>query len=337
VIGWYVHHQGSGHLQQLRLVSEHLRSPVTGLSSLERPQWWEGGWIDLPHDDGGHIHDATAGGVLHWAPRLHDGLRRRNALIARWIDRARPALMVVDVSAEVALLSRILGIPVVVAAMRGDRRDRAHTTAYDLADALLAPWPAKHCPAAWPKSWTAKTWHVGAFSRFDKVTRPAGQPDGQRRVLLLAGDGGIDIGPADVEDARVATRRDWSWTVAGVGSRLRDDEVWPALCAADVVLAHAGQSVVAEVAAARRPAIVFAQRRPHDEQLDTAETLHRAGIAIGLDRWPRSRALPMLLESALTQNPAKWGEWSPGDGAERAARHLDGLANDLESARCVPH
>lgn len=34
-----------------------------------------------------------------------------------------------------------MGIPVMVAAMRGDRFDPAHRMGYDMADVLLAPWP----------------------------------------------------------------------------------------------------------------------------------------------------------------------------------------------------
>jgi Glycosyltransferase family 28 C-terminal domain len=332
VIGWYVHHRGAGHLQQLRLVSKHLRSPVAGLSSLARPRSWAGGWVTLPPDDDKPVRDVEAGGALHWAPKLHEGLLRRNATIVRWIERTRPALMVVDVSVEVALLSRLLGIPVVVAAMRGSRGDRPHAQAYDLADALLAPWPGGHDPPGWPGRWVEKTWHVGAFSQFDGAPRPPRSGCGRRRVLLLAGDGGTDIGPEAVGRARAATL-DWSWTVAGVGGRLDRGEVWSALCESDVVIAHAGQSAVAEVAAARRPAIIVAQQRPHDEQIDTAFTLQRAGIAIGLDRWPPSAELPRLLGDALTLDPSRWSTWSPGDGAQTAAGHLDRLAHRLDSAR----
>src|SRR2546430_2737882 len=44
------------------------------------------------------------------------------------------------------------------------------------------------------------------------------------------------------------------------------DEVWPRRSDAGVVATHAGQNAVAEVAAARRPAIVLPQNRPHGEQ-----------------------------------------------------------------------
>ena len=336
MIGWYVHHRGSGHLQQLRLISRHLQSAVAGLSSLPRPGSWKGEWVTLPRDDDESPRDVEAGGVLHWAPRLHDGLRLRNAAIARWIERSRPTLMVIDVSVEVALLSRLLGIPVVIAAMRGSRTDRPHAAAYDLAEALLAPWPRDHDPPAWPERWVRKTWHVGAFSEFDGAPRRPRPDNGPRRVLLLTGDGGTEINPQIVARARAATPH-WNWTIAGLETRLSRSELWSELCAADVVVAHAGQSAVAEVAAARRPSIIFAQDRPHDEQVETAAALRRAGIAIGLDGWPSPAAVQGLLDSALTIDPARWSVWSPGDGAQRAAAHLDRLALQLESSRrpCV--
>jgi hypothetical protein len=332
MIGWYVHHHGAGHLQQLRLVSKHVRTPITGLSSLGRPDWWQNQWEVLPRDDAAPALDTAARGVLHWAPRLHDGLRRRGAMICRWIDETKPVLLVVDVSVEVALLARLLGIPVVVAAMRGARGDRPHAAAYDVADALLAPWPATQVPAGWPSRWTEKTWHVGAFSEFDAAPRRRPPGDERQRVLLLVGDGGTDIDTPAVAAARAATPG-WNWTIAGIGARLSRDELWSALCDSDVVISHAGQSAVAEVAAARRPAIIFAQQRPHGEQIDTASTLQRAGIAIGLDQWPPPSALPNLLAAAKAIDPVRWSEWSPGNGARQAAVLLDRLACRLEASR----
>ena len=87
------------------------------------------------------LADATAHDVLHWVPRHDPGLADRMAAVAGWIRRARPALVVVDVSVEIAVLGRLCGVPVVVLAMPGVRTDRTHSLAYDLADALLAPWP----------------------------------------------------------------------------------------------------------------------------------------------------------------------------------------------------
>jgi Glycosyltransferase family 28 C-terminal domain len=330
MIGWYVHHHGAGHLQQLRTISNHLVSPVTAFSSLKRPTWWRGEWIELPSDaPADRSADATAGGVLHWVPRHHPGLRQRGAAIAAWIDQARPRLFVTDVSVEVTLLARLLGVPVAVVAMRGSRTDRAHAAAYDLADALLAPWPAALASTSWPARWLAKTWHVGAFSAFDGCS-PCRPPEtSPRRVLVVMGSGGAKVTPATLARARSVTPG-WEWQAAGVTSRLPRPALWRALCQAHIVITHAGQNAVAEVAAARRPAIVVAQPRPHDEQADTAQTLQRAGIAMGLTSWPAASRLPGLLDAAAKQDAERWGEWSPGDGALRAAREIDHLARRFQ-------
>lgn len=63
-------------------------------------------------------------------------------VLAQWIREHRPAVMVVDGSVEVTVLSRLFGTPTVVVAHPGDRDDDAHHTAYTVATAVLAPWPA---------------------------------------------------------------------------------------------------------------------------------------------------------------------------------------------------
>lgn len=319
MIGWYVHGHGRGHLQRLQCVAAHLQTRVTALSSLPRPDGWTGGWVDLPDDlPTGDDRDPSAGGTLHWAPLGHPGLLARSAAVVAWVARERPALVVVDVSVEVAVLVRSLGVPVVVAAMRGDRQDRAHTTAYDLADALLAPWPADR-PEPWPQRWLAKTWHVGALSRLDgRVPSPA---PGDRRVAVLWGAGGSEVTTADVDAAAAATPG-WTWDAAALRGAAADP--WALLQAADVVVTHGGQNALAEVAAARRPAVVVPQDRPHDEQRANGRALH--GIALVRDTWPAPGQWPALLEQAAQQDVSAWGQWSDGRGAARAAELLDARA-----------
>lgn len=322
MIGWYVHAHGRGHLQRLQCIAAHLQTPVTALSSLPRPDGWRGGWVDLPADTTDSPVDPTAGGTLHWAPLHHDGLRSRAAEIARWVDRARPALVVVDVSVEVAVLVRAMGVPVVVAAMRGERDDRPHTTAYDLADALLAPWPADR-PEPWPQQWLDKTWHVGALSRHDDRA-PVAAPGG-RRVAVLWGHGGSDVRPAQVE-AAVAATPGWTWDTSTMDGSATDP--WALLQAADVVVTHGGQNALAEVAAARRPAVVLPQERPHDEQRANARAL--AGLAVVRDQWPAAHEWPALLEQAAQQDGSRWQQWSDGHGAQRAAALLDERAAQMD-------
>jgi hypothetical protein len=326
VIGYYVHHQGAGHLRRMEAISAHSTQPVTVLSSLERPASFRGDWVHLaPDDTDPRPRDVTAGGTLHWVPRRDRGLATRSAQVVAWVAETRPDLVVVDVSVEIALLVRLAGVPVVVAAMRGDRSDRPHATAYDLADALLAPWP-EEAPARWPQRWLDKTWHVGALSRFDGWPRPSHLTSGDRlTALLLWGEGGAGRGTDDLERMRAATP-EWHWELAHPGGRLGPEQVWQALCSADVVVTHGGQNAVAEVAAARAPAVVVADPRPFDEQHHTVRAVRDAGLAVGLDAWPSPELWPELLREALALGGQGWRRWSYGDGAARAARFLDLLA-----------
>ena len=323
MIGWYVHDHGQGHLQRLVCVSQHLRTPVTGLSSLPPPPSFDGHWQQVASDrPSGADSDIDAGGTLHWAPRHHDGLRQRMAAIAAWVDQEQPALMVVDVSVEVAVLTRTLGVPVVVVAMRGDRGDRPHQLAYDLAEALLAPWPAR-LPEPWPAAWSQKAWHVGALSRFDG-RRPTAAPGG-RRVVVLWGSGGSAVALPDVDAARAATPG-WTWEVTGLPGSTWVDDPWALLQEADVVVCHAGQNVLAEVAAARRPAIVITQPRPFEEQVANGRALTAGGLALVRGQWPAPGEWPGLLAEAAASDPTTWSGWSDGQGGQRAARLLDGAA-----------
>jgi hypothetical protein len=326
VIGYYVHHQGSGHLHRMQCIARHLRSPMTVLSSVPRPASYSGAWIDLPLDTGGDPTDPSAHGTAHWAPVHHDGLRDRMAVIARWVQEARPTLMVVDVSCEIARFARLMGVPVVVAAMRGERHDRAHVDAYDLAVGLLAPWPQSAAEPGWPEHWLAKTWHVGAFSKADERRRSRPAPvDGSRRVAVLWGSGGGEVSRTDLAAARSVTP-DWRWDVMGLPGHAWIADSWPTLCAADVVVTHAGQNAIAEVAAARRPAIVLPQQRPHEEQVATARALERCGLATVLPAWPAAQEWPALLDRMIAGEAPRWEQWAPGDGAQRAAGLIDAAA-----------
>lgn len=326
-VGWYAHHQGRGHVHRLEAVAGRMRVRPHVLSSVPRPDGWDGGWDVLPLDlDDRPPRDPTAGGTLHWAPLGVDGLLRRGADVVRWVERERPALVVVDVSVEITLLVRLLGVPVAVVAMQGDRTDRAHASAYDAAELLLAPWPADVEVPGFGR-WEHKLLRTGAISRFDgreRTARAAGA-GGAPTALLLWGAGGDGVPEEDLRAARDATPG-WRWVVRAAAAGDPPGDVWPDLLAADVVVVHGGQNAVSEVAAARRPAVVVAQPRPHQEQLHRVRTLRQAGLCVALDAWPDPREWPDLLSRALEVGGAGWARWSPGDGAERAARAIEALA-----------
>ena len=128
LIGYYAHHHGSGHLHRCRTIAEHLAElghPARILSSAP------GADVPLPLDTADDPatepdRDVDAHGTLHYVPLHRSGLTGRMGMIAEWIARHRPAVMYVDVSVEVSLLARLMGVPVVGIAMPGRRDDPAH-------------------------------------------------------------------------------------------------------------------------------------------------------------------------------------------------------------------
>lgn len=322
LVGWYVHHVGTGHLTRALSVAPYLSEPPVLFSSLARPASWPAShWVGLPRDDQPGGRDHAAGGVLHWAPLGSAGYGERMRLVGEWICQAQPAAVVVDVSSEVVLLARTLGIPVASVVMAGDRRDRTHQLAYDAATALLACWPDEAQPVlGWKDSWGAKTTWTGAVSRFDG-RRPT-PPPRTRSAMWLWGRGGPRLTDDDVATVAAATP-DWTWTpVVGRGA----EQVWASLQDSDVVVTHAGQNALAEVAAARRLTVVLPQQRPHDEQLHLARALSRLGVVRPTTSWPEPDRWDRLLRRAAPADPRSWARWSTGDGASRMAAAVEALA-----------
>ena len=324
MIGYYVHHVGRGHLHRaeaLALELERRGETVTGLSSLARPEGWRGEWVRLARDDEGTVpHDPTAHGRLHWAPSREEGLRARMSAVSGWIEAARPGLMVVDVSVELVLLSRLHGVPTVGVVLPGRRGDAAHALGFEVADALVSFWPddVTGMVHGLSSAALARLVPVGAMSRHPvRREAPSVAPCPERTVVVLLGTGGHDVSTTDIDRARASTPG-WTWTVLD-GS----PETWVAdpssvVAAADVVITHAGQNAIAETAAARRPAVVVPQARPHDEQLVTASVLEQGWPALVCRTWPRA-GWSGLLERAAAMDGQGWSRWCDGDAAHRFA------------------
>ncbi|MET0930261.1 MAG: glycosyltransferase [Aeromicrobium sp.] len=320
MIGYYVHHHGRGHLHRAISVAAATDTVVVGLSSLARPPEWVGPWIVLPRDDEGpEPVDPGAHGRLHWVPEKDPGLTARMAGISAWIADDEPDLVVVDVSVEVALLARLHGTPVVTLVLPGDRRDSAHNLVHSVARRVVAVWPSGVTGMVdGLGAHGDRLACVGGVSRFDGRERPArSRPDGRRRVLVLSGAG--DTGDGwDLTAAREQTPG-WAWDVLAPGEGWVADP-WELMCAADVVVTHAGQNAIAEVAAARRPAIVVPRARPFGEQDAMAAALATDG------RFPVT-VLPDLpgtgwaglLDRTARLDGSGWSAWNDGHGAQRVA------------------
>ncbi|MGA5462403.1 glycosyltransferase [Mycobacterium sp. NPDC050041] len=322
MIGYYVHHHGRGHLTRALAISRHLTDDVVFFSSAPRPAAIRPGddWVQLPSDvppTGQAAVDATANGRLHWAPVGVDGLAERSAMLLDAIVELRPRRMVVDVSVEVTMLVRLAGVPVTVMAMPGDRTDQAHRLAYDVADRIVAPWSADVYRPAWLRRYDERTHYVGSISRFDGTPLRPGPRSTAATGLLLAGAGGSEA-PRDAAAELTRAAPGLRWVAAGGGADWVDD-LWPLLSAAEVVITHAGQNAIADVAMAKACAVVIPEQRPFGEQHATAAALAEAGIAVSVPRWPSADRWAALVERARHQDPRQWNRLRVEGAAARAA------------------
>jgi len=331
-IGYYVHHHGSGHRTRARAIA----AAAPGRFTLLGTGVVDG--IDLPDDrmaeDGFTGRDGAGSrpDALHYAPFDHEGIRRRVAAITGWIARERPALMVVDVSVEIAMLARLASVPAVVVRLSGVRTDAAHLACFRSAAALLSPFAAALDDARMPADIVARTRHAPGLGI--RVPPARVRP---RHVTVVLGTGGTHVPAERWADAARATP-DWTWLVLGqVASPRPADPAnlafagWVAdaearIAEAAVVVGGAGDGVVSAVLRARRPFVCLPEPRPYDEQRGKAAALARAGAAIVCDD-PATADWPALLAAALATDRQAQAALDDEAGTERTARWLIDLAD----------
>lgn len=318
-IGYYVHHQGVGHWQRACAIAARLDRPCTligtfaGIDTAEAP----GPVLDLPDDRLDAAFDGADGAAdrphgLHYAPLRHAGIRARMARIADWAARTDPALLVVDVSVEVALLARLLSLPTLVFRLAGTRTDLPHLEAFRAADRLIAPFPESLDAAGVPDWVRAKTYHAGFLGR----TRPAGPAaDPAGPVVVVFGRGGAGGTAADLAAAARAVP-DRVWHVLGpvTGTAemppnlhlhcwVADVDAW--IARAGLVVGGAGDGVVAAVAAGGKRFLCLPEPRAYGEQTEKAEALARLGAALVHPGWPEPTHWPALLRAARDLDPSR--------------------------------
>jgi predicted glycosyltransferase len=342
-LGYYAHHHGGGHVARACAVLRHTQTPVTLLTSHPRPSDLPPGvrYVPLPDDAPRGPADSQPVGPFHYAPTGHAGVRERMAQIAEWAAQG-PAVLVVDVSCEVALLGRLLALSVVVVRQHGRRWDGPHAAAYRAAERLVAPFGASLEEPDVPDWIQAKTVYAGGFSRFDAQIESAREVAPEpNTVVVVMGRGGGGPGsapfwrPLDVASAASATPH-WRWTLLGSDAPPNPppnlaapgwtDDPFSVLVRSQVVVSAAGHNGVMEAAAAGRPLVLLPERRPFEEQTRKAAALARIGAALVLPKRPEPERWSGLLDRTRRLDPSALASQVDGAGAQRMARLLDELA-----------
>jgi predicted glycosyltransferase len=327
-IGYYVHHHGAGHGVRAATIAAQLGYPVTLIGS-RLPEGELAPHIQrlaLPLDTAAGVADQPLS-TLHYAPLGVPGLNQRMAMIAQWCMDHWPCVLVVDVSVEVALLARLCSVPVIYVRQHGQRTDPAHQLAYEIASALLAPYPQALEDPSQPTALRDKTHYSGWLSRFADQAEAAPEAN---RALVICGHGGSGLHPELLHGAAAACPG-WQLRVAGLSAQCL--EGGPAnlvalgqlanpleeMRRAEVVLGSASDSLVSEAASLGCRFVAIAEERPFDEQLHQARRLLEAGLAVGLDAWPAPDQWPQVLAMARALDGSRWRPLADIAASARAA------------------
>lgn len=353
-----MHHQGHGHVRRASALIEQLAPrPVTvfcaepELFSIRRT---DVSLVSLPDfhcqpPATRQLLDQPSSTALDCAPLGVNAIRDSMGIMAQWMREADPALLVVDVSAEVALLARICSVPAVKIRMHGNRSDQAHEAAYSASVAMLAPFDERLEQAEYPAAYHSKTEYIGGLvgqrppPRDREAAREQlGLPTDRMIVVVLSGGGGLG---ANIGSLTMAARAfpDALWLVIGRVTRhghetdFRNlrlvgwvDSTWDYICAADIVVAPGGDNTVHEIAQVGRPFICIPEWCYYAEQACKAQALARVGAAIHAATWPADfDAWRALVEQAFDCDLELQQSLVSARAAEQGARFLDRLADSL--------
>ena len=357
-IGVFVHHQGKGHAKRCEAILCHVADrPVTvftadpSIITIRQPNV---SVIGLPEmiarpSRTGALHGQLAPHTLHCAPVGVREMTEHMGIIAQWMVENDPALMLIDVSAEIATLCRIMSVPVVQTRMHGDRGDAGHVGAYECCVGMLAPFDERIEQPDYPAHLRARTFYSGGLCT---TTAPVpsraearaalGLPEDGEIVLALSGGGGSGTPLAPLTMAARA-RTDALWLIAGPVAREGHETEFHNLrelgwvpnpidyvAAADLVIASAGDNTVHEIARVGRPFLCIPEWRYFDEQRCKAEQLARLGAAAVLPGWPASTAQWLdAMAAARRCDLDMQRALFDADAGEAAARWLLGLADEL--------
>ncbi len=355
-IAFFAHQQGRGHANRIMAIAKHIPAsrPLHILTA--KPDQFEGMSREaeitkLPNMIGAPsrsqvLHGESTPSVLHCVPLGVDEMREHMGVIAATLREVDPAIFVIDVSAEIALLSRIMSVPPITIRMHGDRSDAGHLAGYEAGVGMLAPFDEAIEQADYPHWARARTFYTGGLCTTkdpivprDEARQSLGLPLDKPITLVIAGGGGSGTPFAPLTVAARA-EPDALWLVAGPVHReghetdfgnLRElgwvDNLTQYLCAADRVVASAGDNTVHEIARASKPFLCIPEWRYFDEQQAKASELARAEAAVHLSNWPAS--IPewrRVLADTDALDVSRLASLHDPDAARKAAEWLESEA-----------
>ena len=313
-IGFFVHHQGTGHARRCEAIIEHLPDYDVTIFTADtkslRLDRDDINVVQLPDMIGAParadgLHQEMTPSVMHCVPLGVTEMRETFGLITKWMLETDPHLLFIDVSAELALLSRVMSVPAIKVRMHGARMDPGHLAAYEACAGMLAPYAEEIEQDDYPDWARRKTCYTGGLCKHEvKVPekmearkRLKLSPD-QKVIVAISGGGGkgtpyasLTMGCRALPDAQWFAlgpifKEGHETDFANLTVPGWVDNPLDYLAAADVVIASAGDNTVHEIAQIGRPFLCIPEWRYFDEQDCKADMLEKVGAAVVAKQWP---------------------------------------------------
>ena len=330
-IGYYAHHHGSGHCRQAdklaALLPPKLRSQMTVFTSLPNDGYHFSAITDeqivrlsaedqLPEDVLlGRAGEYWQPSSLHYSPVGNRNVQMRSWQLLDEIRQRQIDLMIIDVSAEVAMLCRVASIPYLYVRLAGERDDIPHLNAFAGALGLLTPYPKALEAAATPDWVRQKTLYLDfmpnktdellTFTAFINklmtlttssisIHERLSSSDNKQKIAdttiitVIKGYGGHDAIDAKLPELRRALPNALIISLGPINEEARDyvdiaahvDDVTPFIAYSDLLLMACGLNGIAQVYDYATPLVVLPDARPHREQEVMAEALIEQGRAL---------------------------------------------------------
>ena len=316
-VAYYTHHHGTGHLRHALNIARLQVVDLLVTGSTE-----PSGLRTIPHsrfakltaDTGsdGTPYSTPHEPFLHYTP-TNAAIRNRFAeLHAAW-QEFDPQVIIVDVSAEVAIFARLCGYPVIYRRMPGDRTDEVHKLAYASATELMAYYPRHLDDPSYLQIFGDRTQYLGMLEPDGGDAAEPPSP-GSKIVAVQTSLGGSGVLLSDLAQA-AGSCPSWQWNVVGLSTGSIDlppnvrllgvlEEPQQQLAAADIIITSAGYHAVAAAAAAGRPTILVPEERPFNEQTAFARALNlTAGIPMA-ETWADAYWPDLLHQAAASDGNA---------------------------------
>ncbi|MGO3105996.1 MAG: hypothetical protein ACTII2_05440, partial [Psychrobacter celer] len=271
---------------------------------------------------------------LHYSPVGNKDIQRRSWQLLDEIHQRQIDLMIIDVSAEVAMLCRTASVPYLYVRLAGERDDAPHLNAFAGALGLLAPYPKALEAAATPDWVRQKTLYLDflpskaqglpSFCEFMDELMTLTHDDAIHKqlvasvdksfiVTVIKGYGGHEAIDAKLPKLRQILPDAIIVSLGPINDEVRHcvdiaahvDDVTPFIAYSHLLLMACGLNAIAQAYDYATPLIVLPDVRPHREQEVMAEALIEQGRALS---WPQfiAKASSMdsqnLLSSLSTNN-----------------------------------